>query len=86
MLQNLAEKWMLVKLTHKVSKAASDLFWEHAMSLRPPIMDVKNTHGITRKIPKFIHERRKLKRQQLPSIQHQIAYKNDGGDVVVVGD
>ena len=86
MLQKLAEKWLEVELSHNVSKAASNTFWEHAMSLIPPLLDVKHTRGITRKIPQFIHLRRKLKLQLLPSIDTVSAFRNEGGDVVVAED
>ena len=49
MLQDIAEKWMLVELNHTVSKAASNAFWDIATSLVPTLFQTKQALGVTRK-------------------------------------
>ena len=84
-MEKLSERWVNVELSHNVSKAASNEFWETALSLIPDLMKLKESRGITRKIPQFIHLRRKLQKRLVPPILHKTAFKeNTGGEVVVV--
>ena len=84
LLQKLAEKWLLVEISHNASKEASNMFWEAAISLLPQVLREKEMIGISRKIPQFVHLRRKLHKRLLPPINQTTAFKDRSGNVVVV--
>ena len=85
LLQALSEKWLVVELNHTVSKTASNAFWRIATSLVPILFETKKRLGISRKTPQFVHLRRKLHKQFLPTIHHTTAYQDkDSLDIVEV--
>ena len=83
LLQALSEKWLLVELCHTVSKAATNAFWELAISLIPSLLATKKGLNITRKIPQFVHVRRKLHKQFLPQVHHSTAYQQEGSEEII---
>ena len=83
LLQTLSEKWLLVELDHTVSKAASNAFWGLATSILPSLFDLKKSHKISRKIPQFVHIRRKLHKQFVPPIHHKTAFQQDGTPEII---
>ena len=86
-LQALSEKWLMVELSHTVSKAGTNAFWELAMSVIPSLFEAKKRIGIRRKVPQFIHVRRKLHKKFLPPIQHATTYRQDGSlNIIEVQD
>ena len=69
-LEDLAKEWLIVEMTHDVSKTASDQYWELAKSMfnkLPP----KNSG----KIPTYTHIRRKLVGKNCPEIKLEVTYK-----------
>ena len=83
MLQALSEKWLLVELEHTVSKAASNSFWGLATTILPSLFEAKNRLRITRKVPQFVHIRRKLHKQYVPAIHHKTAFQQEGSQDVI---
>ena len=83
LLQSIQEKWLLVELSHTVSKAATNAFWDLATTLFVPLLDLKNRLEIRRKIPKFVHVRRTLHKRYLPEIKHTTAYRDEFSKEIV---
>ena len=87
LLQAISQKWLLVELSHTVSKAATNAFWEIAVNLLPSLYKKKERHGISRKIPQFVHIRRKLQKDLLPPIHRTTAYQDaETNDIIEVSD
>lgn len=76
MFQNLNEKWLAVQLTHNVSASATNAFWEVAFQLVPELMQHKRQEMVEKKIPGFIHLRRKLYDRKCPKVEMKFVYLN----------
>ena len=83
LLQAISEKWLIVELNHSTSKAASNAFWDLATSLLPSLANTKTRLGVSKKIPQFVHLRRKLHKQYVPQIHRTITYQEDGKDDLI---
>ena len=77
----ITEKWQLIEVNHNVSKAATNEFWEVAVRLIPTLIEMKK-NTVTRKIPQFVHIRRMMAKKLLPKINHSVAYRHEGSQVV----
>ena len=85
LLNYLAEQWLLLELNHQVSKVASEEFWRLATSFIPQLFALKELQGVLRPTPQFAHLRRVLKRNKVPPITLDFAFKNkDTGEITVV--
>ena len=60
MLQNLSKKWLVTQLTHEVSAAATNSFWQLSTELFQQLFEAKARDDVSKNIPGFIHLRRKL--------------------------
>ncbi len=86
-LHSVSKKWLCTQLTHKVSAAATNTFWDIALSCLPKVMDFKEREGISKNIPHFIQQRRKLYEECCPKIQMEFAFqrKDDGSIIKYLG-
>ena len=71
--QALRDKWMLIEITHQVSKEASNAFWKTADAEFHKLYQAKTLQGITRKVPQFAHLRKELYKS-LPPITLELGY------------
>ena len=82
-LQNLANKWIVTEISHRVSKTASNQFWSLANEMFHDMYEAKGNHG--RKIPQFDQLRKKLYASNVPEIKLEIGYESKlNGEVTVV--
>ena len=86
LLQAISEKWLLVELHHCVSKAAANAFWDIATSLFPNLYKMKENLGVRRKIPQFVHVRRKLQKKFLPRIHSTTGYQDASNEILEIPD
>ena len=70
--QILAKKWLLIEMSHCVSKRASDKFWKAATTFFNP----------GTKIPSFTHLRRQLLKKNCPNVSIDLAYKNAESGII----
>ena len=61
--------WLVTSLTHKVSKTATNIFWEIAKKFFPRLLAARQRDRIKRKIPQFQHLRKKVYKD-LPEIKY----------------
>ena len=83
-LKEFSKKWLAVQLTHKVSLNATDKFWSVALRYMGRLLNSKKNQNIKRKIPQFTNQRRKLFREDCPTVHMKFAYKHNSTDDVVV--
>ena len=76
LLDNLSSKWLSAQLTHHVSATAANVFWDIGMKQIPILMTIKSQNSVTRKTPKFSHERRKLYEHKCPPIHMRFGFKH----------
>ena len=74
LLHELSKKWLMIQLTHNVSAAATNSFWDASMSLIPGLLEARQNLETNSKIPGFIHTRRKLYQDMCPPVQMTFAY------------
>ena len=70
-LDEFRKKWMVAEITHKVSKSASNSFWELAMHFFPLLLAFDNN----KKMVKFPQQRKILHESYVPRILMNIAYQ-----------
>lgn len=70
---------------HHVSKEAANEFFELGKKWFPLLYEAKQREGITRKVPQFVHLRRKLHERNVPKISLDVAYvhKTTGEETVL---
>lgn len=71
-------------MKHRTSKSASDDFWELAKIAFPQLYKAKTDDMVYKDIPKFISQRRKLYREQVPPIKLEIAFQNKDTEEIIV--
>ena len=82
-LTELSEKWIILELTHKVSKSASNEFWNLAITLMPKLF--QNQQRKKKKIPQFQQLRKNLYAKHLPPIALEVACENEEtGDLITL--
>ena len=79
---------MLLEVDHHTSKTASDKFWDLAKKAFPELYRAKINEMVTKPIPQFTTQRKKLKKKHVPNINLEIGYvnKDTNETVVVKGD
>ena len=81
----LVKCWVNTEVDHHVSKAASNSFWKVADKCFHKLYEAKEREGITRKVPQFMHARKKIYEKMNPEISMQVAYKHkETGEITVV--
>ena len=83
LLDSLAKKWLLTQSTHQVSAAAANSFWEVSMNLIPKMLGVREKFNIKKKVPGFIHLRRKLNEDLCPPIHMKFVYLERSTNTIV---
>lgn len=76
LLYSLSKKWLLIQLTHDVSAAAANAFWDVALTFFPGLAAAKKNCGAIKKVPGYIHLRRKLYDDICPPINMTFAFLN----------
>ena len=83
LLEGLAKKWQLTQLTHNVSVAAANSFWNLSLSLIPGVFNAKeNSVPNNKQVPGFVHMRRKLYKDISPPIHMKFVYLNRSTNMV----
>ena len=78
-------QWLRLQLTHDVSLAATDAFWNLAMKSIPKLLHIRDVQGIKRKIPQFPNQRKILYSNECPKVSMLLAYLNtETNDIVYV--
>ena len=85
LLAALSKKWLFVQLTHNVSAAATNSFWEIAMKFIPNLVKAKKDLDIKSKVPGFVHIRRQMYDTICPELDLKYAFldKNNNSLEVV---
>ena len=80
----LAEKWLVLEVSHRVSKNASNELWRLADSGFQRLYKLKGDQKVKKKVPQFAHLRKVLHKIKVPEILMEVAYKNKETDEVVI--
>ena len=88
MLEKLTEDWTTLEMDHRVSKTASEAFWELGKWAFPRLYKAKIDEVVLKNIPKFVSQRRKLHKDNVPPVHLEIGYldKETKEVVLVEGD
>lgn len=85
-LNKISEKWIMVELKHRVSKAASEEFWDVAAEKFHDLQRAKIKDEVPRPIPKFVSLRNKLYKQKVPNIIVEEVYQHrESEEIISVG-
>ena len=76
MLESLSKKWLTLEMKHRTSQIASEEFWELAKETFPKLYRAKTEDMEYKDMPKFVSQRRKLFRENVPPVKLEIAYLN----------
>lgn len=83
--EHLVRDWLLTEIEHHVSKAASSSFWKVADKYFHSLYGAKEREGISRKVPQFMQERKKIHDKNVPKISMEVAYQHKHtGEISVV--
>ena len=73
-LESITKKWLLIQLTHNVSAAATNSFWQASFDSIPILCAVKERCNIDVNVPGFIHIRRKLYSNICPTVHMKYVF------------
>lgn len=76
MLNTMSEQWLMVQLTHNVSAAATNSFWNLAFKQMPNLLRMKSEQSVKKNVSGFIHMRRKLYQLKCPKVHMKFVYMN----------
>ena len=86
-LKYLSKEWLTIELDHRVSKVASEAMWDLAKTWFHKLFTVKAAQGVGRKTPSFIHTRRMLYKDYVPTVRMELGYLDkQSGDLTIVED
>lgn len=75
----------MVEVNHRVSKEATNSFFETAKKWFPRLNEAKMKEGNTSKTPRFEHIRRNIYEKNVPNISLEVSYKHKtSGEVTVL--
>ena len=87
MLHKMSKEWLELELTHRVSKTASDAFWNFGKEWFPKLFKTKTIQKVRRKTPGFTHLRRRMYDQYVPNVKMEFGFKHkETGAITVVKD
>lgn len=88
LLDDFSKKWLELQLTHHVSLAASNQFWNLAIKQIHEIFKKKEQEKVKRKIPQFLHVRKMIYKDLCPEIKMSFVFLNklDGSLIRVNGE
>ena len=84
MLNDVAEKWLMVQLTHQVSASATNAFWSVALQSIPNLVQCKTANSIKKNIPGYIHLRRKIYENECPEVKMKFVYQNKNTQAIEI--
>ena len=84
LLDDLARKWILLEIDHKVSKKASNAFWSLAKRAFPMLQQSKIDQMVYKDIPDFPYQRSKLYKDHVPPISIETGFLNNENNEVIV--
>lgn len=85
--KHLSKEWLEVEINHRVSKVATNAFWDLAMEWFHRMFVAKKEQNVRKKTPKFPHIRRLLHKDYVPPIKMSFGYKDkESGDMTIVED
>ena len=76
LLHELSKKWLSLELKHRCSLKASDEFWQLGKDFFPKLHKAKLDAMVYRDVPQFTSQRRRLYKSEVPTVNHEIGYKN----------
>lgn len=86
-LQSFSRDWLLSEVHHRVSKEASNSFFELGKKWIPLLADAKKKEKSETKTPQFVHLRRQLYDKNIPPIHIEVSYKNkETGEITLLKD
>lgn len=86
LLSTLSKDWLSLERHHRVSKRASNAFWELSTRLFPLLIEARQRENIATKISQFRSIRKKLYKP-LPRIILEVAYQvKSTGDIIILQD
>lgn len=84
-LKKLVEEWLICEIDHRLSKEASNAFFELAKDWFFKLFEAKNEGSVTKKIPMFVHLRKTLFKKKLPPVSLGVAFKDkESGQSIVL--
>ena len=81
-LSELRDVWLLTSITHRVSKTATNIFWELGKKFFTRVYAARAREGRTKRIPQFQHLRKQLYKD-LPKVNIEIAYRSKASGEVI---
>lgn len=85
-LKKLSDEWIICESDHRISKQASNCFFDLGKKWFYELFDAKRREGIFKETPKFVSIRRKLNKK-LPDISLDFRYKHKvTGEIVELKD
>ena len=83
--KQLVDDWSLAEINHHVSKAGANELWKVADKYFHRMYKAKEREQIKRKVPQFLHTRRKLNDEHVPTVTMSVAYKHKRtGEISIV--
>ena len=83
LLDEVSRAWLDTELDHKVSKTASNIYWQIACTLMIKVFEARKRQNITKKISRFQQIRRNYEKK-VPDINMKIGYiRKDTGELIV---
>lgn len=77
-LEEMSKKWALAQMKHHVSAEAANEFWDLSFKFVQPCLLQR-----TKKVPKFIQQRRKMIQNYCPPVQVEFYYRNKlNGEII----
>lgn len=74
------------EIDHKVSKSASNAFFELAKKWFHPLIEAKNAEMIFKDVPQFAQIRKNLNDKEVPKVSIKVAYKDKLTEEIIVLD
>ena len=76
-LEELTKKWFVAQVRHHVSAAGANAFWDAAFKFIP-LLQTR-----TKKVPKFVHQRRKLVQNYSPPVEMEYVFRKKSDNSIV---
>ena len=86
-MKKLAEDWIECEIDHRISKEASNELFELGKKMFAKLYHAKNSEGVRKNVPQFVHLRRLLYDKKVPEVSMDVSYLNkSSGEIVVLHD
>ena len=84
-LEKMSKEWLEIEMTHRVSKVASEAFWNSGKAWFHRLFTVKQAQKVKKKTPSFVHIRRKMFKDYVPPISIDAAYQHkESGETTII--